>query len=289
MDSYTEFGKGASRLKSFYELIEGLRAYAEKAKPSEVVKAIIERTGYRELLEAGEEPEKAELLDEFVSSAVAFEEQAEEATVDAFLAEIALITDIDNYDTDANAVTLMTIHSAKGLEFPVVFLPGFEEGVFPGDQSITSDRALEEERRLAYVAVTRAKKQLIITHTNTRLLYGQTKQNPLSRFATEIPKNLVTIEQPVKTVYNNVSESKRRYASSQESFVKQTRSAPPAAAKPQASFAALSAGDRVEHVMFGGGVIKSASNMGGDMLYEIEFDKVGTKKLMASFAKLKKL
>ena len=289
LDAYPELGKGAGRLRSFYELMEGLRSYAKNAKPSDVVKQIIERTGYRELLEAGEEPEKAELLDEFVSSAVAFEEQAEEPTVDAFLGEIALITDIDNYDTDANAVTLMTIHSAKGLEFPVVFLPGFEEGVFPGDQSITSDKALEEERRLAYVAITRAKKQLIITHTNTRLLYGQTKQNALSRFATEIPKHLVTIEQPVKTVYSNVSEAKRRYVSSQESFIKNTRMAPVEKKPSKPTFQMLSQGDAVEHLVVGKGKINNVTDMGGDALYEIEFDTVGTKKIMATYAKLKKL
>ncbi len=289
MDGYPELGKGVQKLTPFYTLMEGLRKYAEDASPSEVIREIIRRTGYKEMLEAGEDADKAELLDELVSSAMAFEEDAEEPTVDAFLAEIALITDIDNYDTDANAVTLMTIHSAKGLEFPVVFLPGFEEGVFPGDQSSTSDKALEEERRLAYVAITRAKKQLIITHTNTRLLYGQTRQNPLSRFAMEIPKNLVTIEQPVKTVYNNVSESKRRYASSQESFVKQTRSVPAAPAVKPAPVAAFAVGDTVEHMMFGKGTVKDAKNMGGDMLYEIEFEKLGTKKLMASFAKLKKV
>ncbi len=290
LDSYPELAKGAARLKPFFELLEGLRAYAQTAKPSEVVKAIIERTAYKELLEASEEPEKAQLLDELVSSAMAFEEQAEVPTVDAFLAEIALITDIDNYDDKANAVTLMTVHSAKGLEFPVVFLPGFEEGVFPGEQSAVSETALEEERRLAYVAITRAKKQLIITHTNTRLLYGQTKQNPLSRFAMEIPKNLVTIEQPVKTVYNNVSEAKRRYVSAQESFAKQTRVAPSAPPpKKKEAKEMFGEGDRVEHMMFGVGVIQSAEYMGGDVLYKIEFEKVGVKKLMGSIAKLKKV
>ena len=289
IDSYPEIGKGSLRLKTFYELMEDLRAYAENHKPSEVIKELINRTGYREMLEAGEEPEKADLLDELVSSAMAFEEQSETPDIDTFLGEIALITDIDNYDTDANAVTLMTIHSAKGLEFPTVFLPGFEEGVFPGDQSIQSEKALEEERRLAYVAVTRAKKQLIITHTNTRLLYGQTKQNPLSRFATEIPKNLVTIEQPVKTVYSNVSEAKRRYVSSQESFVKNTRMMIPEKKDPKPALQFLSAGDGVEHMVFGKGKINSVMDMGGDALYEIEFENVGTKKIMATYAKLKKL
>ncbi len=289
IDSYPEIGKGALRLKAFYELVEDLRIYAENHKPSEVIREIISRTGYRDMLEAGEEPEKAELLDELVSSAMAFEEQSETPDIDTFLGEIALITDIDNYDTDANAVTLMTIHSAKGLEFPTVFLPGFEEGVFPGDQSIRSEKDLEEERRLAYVAITRAEKQLIITHTNTRLLYGQTKQNALSRFATEIPKNLVTIEQPVKTVYSNVSEAKRRYVSSQESFVKNTRMNVPEKKETKPAFEALSAGDGVEHMVFGKGRINSVKDMGGDALYEIEFESVGTKKIMATYAKLKKL
>ncbi len=288
IDSYPEIGKGSVRLKQFYDMMEELRRYAEGALPSEVIKTIIEKTGYREMLEQSDEPEKAELLDELVSSAMAFEEQSETPTIDAFLADVALITDIDNYDTDANAVTLMTVHSAKGLEFPTVFLPGFEEGVFPGDQSVQSESALEEERRLAYVAITRAKKQLIITHTNTRLLYGQTKQNPLSRFAMEIPKSLVTIEQPVKTVYSNVSEAKRRYVSSQESFVRNTRMAPPEK-KTAPKLELLSRGDRVDHMVFGKGEVLSVREMGGDALYEIDFGGAGVKKIMASYAKLKKL
>ncbi|MBQ4648562.1 MAG: UvrD-helicase domain-containing protein [Clostridia bacterium] len=289
LDDYPEIGKGAPKLKAFYELMESLRAYAQNHKPSEVIKEVIARTGYREMLNAEDEPDKAELLDELVSSAMAFEEQSETPDLDTFLGEIALVTDIDNYDTEANAVTLMTIHSAKGLEFPTVFLPGFEEGVFPGDQSVQSEKELEEERRLAYVAITRAKKQLIITHTNTRLLYGQTKQNALSRFATEIPKHLVTIEQPVKTVYSNVSEAKRRYVSSQESFIKNTRMAPVEKKPSKPTFQMLSQGDAVEHLVFGKGKINNVTDMGGDALYEIEFDTVGTKKIMATYAKLKKL
>lgn len=287
---YPQLGKSASKLKQFYGLIEGLRRFAENAKPSDVIREIIKRTEYRAMLEESEEPEKAELLDELVSSALTFEEQHEDATIDSFLGDVALITDIDNYDTDSNAVTLMTIHSAKGLEFPVVFLPGFEEGVFPGEQSTLSTAALEEERRLAYVAVTRAKKQLIITHANARLLYGQTKKNPLSRFAMEIPKNLVTIEQPVKNVYNNVSEAKRRFLSSQESFVKNTRTMPHTPAQPkQAPLVAFDVGTVVEHMMFGKGKILSAREMGSDIMYEIEFEKVGVKKLMGSYVKLKKV
>ncbi len=287
IDSCEELSKSAPRLKSFYDLVEGLRAYADTHKVSELIAELIERSGYKSMLIESDEPEKAELLDELVSSAVAFEETAEDKSLEAFLSEVALIADVDNYDEDANAVTLMTIHSAKGLEFPIVFLPGFEEGVFPGDQSTFNDKELEEERRLAYVAITRAKKQLVITHTNTRLLYGQTRQNALSRFAMEIPKSIVKIEQPVKTVYNNVSEAKRRYAASQEAFLKNTgRAEKPINIKTGNDL--FKEGDRVLHVIFGEGTVVSAKPMGGDALYEIDFDTAGTKKLMATFAKLKK-
>ncbi len=287
IDNNGELIKSAPRLKSFFELVEGLRSFAEDHKVSELISELIERSGYKMMLQESDEPEKAELLDELVSSAVAFEESAEDQSLEAFLSEVALIADVDNYDDDANAVTLMTVHSAKGLEFPTVFLPGFEEGVFPGDQSIGNEKALEEERRLAYVAITRAQKQLVITHTNTRLLYGQTKQNPLSRFAMEIPKGIVRIEQPVKTVYNNVSEAKRRYAASQEAFLKNTGRTDNTV-RVKSSAALIAAGERVSHVTFGLGTVVSVKEMGGDALYEIDFDTVGKKKLMASFAKLKK-
>ncbi len=287
IDSHEELSKAAPRLKGFFDLIEGLRAYADTHKVSELISELIERSGYRAMLIEGDEAEKAELLDELVSSAVAFEDSAEDKSLEAFLSEVALIADVDNYDDDANAVTLMTIHSAKGLEFPIVFLPGFEEGVFPGEQSSFNEKDLEEERRLAYVAITRAKKQLVITHTNTRLLYGQTRQNALSRFAMEIPKSIVKIEQPVKTVYNNVSEAKRRYAASQEAFLKNTgRAEKPINIKTGNDL--FQAGDRVLHVIFGEGTVLSVKPMGGDALYEIDFDTAGKKKLMATFAKLKK-
>jgi DNA helicase-2/ATP-dependent DNA helicase PcrA len=131
-------------------------------------------------------------------------DNGETPTLKGFLEEVALISDVDNLDEEKDACTLMTVHSAKGLEFNTVILPGFEEGVFPGTQTMSGTNAdMEEERRLAYVAVTRAKKKLIICHANTRLLYGKTSSNQLSRFALEIPKELVVIEQPMKTVYNH--------------------------------------------------------------------------------------
>ncbi len=287
IDNNPELIKSAPRLKGFFELIEGLRAFAEEHSVSDLIRELIERTGYKFMLMESDEPEKAELLDELVSSAVAFEESAEDKSLEAFLSEVALIADVDNYDDDANAVTLMTVHSAKGLEFPTVFLPGFEEGVFPGDQSIGDPKALEEERRLAYVAITRAQKQLVITHTNTRLLYGQTKQNRLSRFVMEIPKNIVRIEQPVKTVYNNVSEAKRRYAASQEAFLKNTgRAESPVIIKGASEL--FAPGEKVSHVTFGVGTVVSVQAMGGDALYLVNFETVGEKKMMANYAKLKK-
>ena len=286
---YPEIQKSASKLDGFCSLMAELRELSQTITPSELIKSVIERTKYRDMVLASDEPERAENLDELVSAAMMFEENAEDASLAAFLADIALVTDVDNYDTDANAVTLMTVHSSKGLEFPTVFLPAFEDGIFPSTQAIMSGStaALEEERRLAYVAVTRAKEHLVISHTGTRLLYGQTTQNPLSRFVEEIPKNLVTIEQSVKTVYNNVSEAKRKYVSSQQSFIKNVTKAP-AESKPAVE--QFEVGARVDHFSFGKGTVKKLTPMGGDVLYEIEFDRadVGVKKLMGSFAKLRR-
>ncbi|MBQ7647434.1 MAG: ATP-binding domain-containing protein [Clostridia bacterium] len=223
-----------------------------------------------------------------------FEESADDPSLKSFLEDVALVSDIDNYESTANAVTLMTIHSAKGLEFETVFLPGFEEGVFPSQQVMFgSEKEMEEERRLAYVAVTRAKKQLIITYANTRLLYGKTSSNPLSRFATEIPKECVTIEQPVKAPFcNNVSESKRKFVKSRDSFIRNTSSvsARQDAAETPCETLNIAVGDKVSHFTFGEGVVTTVLELsGGDALYGIKFSDGTVRKLMGKFAKLKKL
>jgi DNA helicase-2/ATP-dependent DNA helicase PcrA len=242
----------------------------------------------------------------------------DEPSLTGFLEETALVADVDRYDETADAVVMMTVHSAKGLEFPVVFLPGMEEGLFPGMQTITEGPTeMEEERRLAYVAITRAKKELYILHTRNRLLYGQTMYNPVSRFVSEIPESLIEkldegqannirVQQSRYGEYtygqhgaygNNFNapvQQKRTYYSENATRTAQTPSfgkpvtpvARPAASTAREVFAP---GDRVKHLNFGEGEILSVKSMGADTLYEIMFDTVGTKKLMATYAKLKKL
>ncbi len=296
-ETYPELQKSIPKIKVFQGLIEYLREYAESASVSDLIKEVITKTSYKEyILETEDDKDKAQLPDELVSGALMYEQRAlengETPTLKGFLEEVALLTDVDNMDSSKDAVTLMTVHSAKGLEFNTVFLPGFEEGVFPGTQTMAgSSSEMEEERRLAYVAVTRAKKQLIICHANTRLLYGKTSSNQLSRFALEIPKELVIIEQPMKTVYNhNASESKRKYANSRDSFLKNTTAA---AKNSHHDFTEkgemINVGDRVSHNLFGNGEVLSVLDIKKDFIYEIKFDSGTTKKVMASFCKLKKI
>ena len=210
-------------------------------------------------------------------------------TLTGFLEENALVADVDKYDEKADAVIMMTIHSAKGLEFPIVFLVGMEDGIFPGMQSIMgSDVEIEEERRLAYVAITRAKRELYMTYASSRLLYGKTQYNPPSRFLDEIPKELVLTDAPERRSFVPMDDGdlypEQPYA---PRFERVTVGKP--LRKPTGNAEQLEVGDRVSHMTFGEGEILSVKLMGADLLYEIIFDKVGTKKLMASFAKLKKI
>jgi DNA helicase-2/ATP-dependent DNA helicase PcrA len=206
---------------------------------------------------------------------------------------------VDKYDEDADAVVMMTIHSAKGLEFPIVFLPGMEDGIFPGMQNIMAGPDdMEEERRLAYVAITRAKDQLYISHAKLRMLYGRTQCNPVSRFVGEIPDELIYEDIPRNPYYYAPQQTQQKvkvYYS--EPAQKSTTGFDPynfvgtkATQKTvQKGNLSLKEGDRVFHITFGEGEIMSARSMGGDVLYEVVFDKVGTKKLMGTYAKLKKL
>jgi DNA helicase-2/ATP-dependent DNA helicase PcrA len=208
-----------------------------------------------------------------------FEERTEEPTLSGFLEEVALVSDIDKYDENADAVTLMTIHSAKGLEFPIVFLPGMEEHVFPGQQSIMTPGEIDEERRLAYVAITRAKKSLIITHAKERMLYGMTQRNPVSRFVREIGEEYLDIQRERP----RTSFIQRTEATKQNSFSFAYKKAETKAIVP------FEVGDRVNHFTFGDGTVLGVTPMSSDYMYEIAFDTVGTKKLMATYvAKLMK-
>ncbi|MBQ8213252.1 MAG: UvrD-helicase domain-containing protein, partial [Clostridia bacterium] len=336
--SFTALERSRATLEQFAALINSLSELSKTVTLDVLFDAILDRSGYRQMLiDAGPaEAERLENLDEFKSGILEYMEENDEPTLTGFLEETALVADVDRYDESADAVVMMTIHSAKGLEFPIVFLPGMEDGLFPGMQTITAGESeMEEERRLAYVAITRAKKELYIIHTKNRLLYGQTMYNPVSRFVSEIPSTLVEKpdddntftgfgsgfgsrasggfgggyggfgSRPSGNVYGSrgaeaPAAQKRTYYSERPAPV----SVPRPAAKPVAERATVgkplqtprpaskeifSAGDRVRHMTFGDGEIISVRPMGADTLYEIVFDRVGTKKLMATYAKLKKI
>ena len=267
----------ANSMVSFAKVIDSLIDDVESMELSTLVRETIKRTGYEAaLLALGQsEAERLENLDSLCEAVREYENAAEEPTLSGFLEEVALVSDVDRYDENADAVTLMTIHSSKGLEFPVVFLPGMEENVFPGSQSISMPSEIEEERRLAYVAITRAKKQLIITHARERMLFGMTQRNLLSRFVREIDQQYLDIQNEKKmatarTSFGGSSTPKydfNNYAKTEKKPV----------------VASFSVGDAVNHITFGRGEILSVIPMSTDFMYEIAFDNVGTKKLMASY------
>lgn len=284
---YIALARSASAIKGFVELIETLREFAESATVAELIDRTLELSGYREMLVAGGEPERDRLenINQLISNAYEYAENTEEASLTGFLEDVALVSEVDRYDEEADAVVMMTMHSAKGLEFPIVFLPGMEEGVFPGQQSTASDEELEEERRLAYVAVTRARKRIFMTRTHSRMLYGQTRFNPPSRFISEMPPECIDDETPVtENVYRHTVRNEPptpKYRDGAGVRVNVVKTPPP----PKEFFFP---GTIVRHRTFGRGEVIEAKQMGADIMYEIIFDDVGTKKLMASFAKLER-
>ena len=289
-EKYPVLSKVAPKLADFVSIIKTLRGIARTERLSVLVENTIERTGYRNMiLMMGEsELDRLENIQELVSTALEYEqrvaENGEEATLTGFLEEIALVADIDNYDSEADAVSLMTVHSAKGLEFPVVFLPGLEEGIFPGMQSMSDPQELEEERRLAYVALTRAKDRIYISHVRERLIYGRTSHNQLSRFAKEIPEDIVNSE---VQIHNRDGQSFRER--NKRKPIELSGELKKAERPEQSKRELFEAGDEVQHANFGHGRILTATPIASDMLYEVVFDTVGTKKLMGAYAKLKKL
>lgn len=295
-DKYTALGKASEKLLEFANLINYLTRLVSEVSLETLINQVMDKSGYRQMLiDAGEvERDRLENLEEFLTGAIEYENNYSDdgsytSVLEGFMEETALVADVDRYDESADAVVLMTAHSAKGLEFPYVFLPGMEEGLFPSMQSVMASEAeIEEERRLAYVAITRAKRELFIVHANQRMLYGRTQFNPESRFLREIPESLIAREKSPydkqKTVssYMDRSFDKPQYDTLTISAVQR---------KPAVSAQkdVLEAGDRVFHATFGEGDLISVKRMGADWLYEVVFDKVGTKKLMATYAKLKKI
>ncbi len=295
---YSALSRSVAALHGFSNMIFELRRLLDTdIKLDAFVNNVLDRSGYRGMLiDAGEEEkDRLDNIEEFISVVVDYMERAEEPTLADFLAENALVSDVDRYDENADAVVMMTIHSAKGLEFPVVFLPGMEDGIFPGMQNIlASDAEMEEERRLAYVAITRAKDLLYIIHTERRILYGRTTYNPISRFATEIPDGLIErIDDRISSRIDAEAQRvpKEYYSSPAKSFAaeKVTVTGSLFTKQSAARRSSFAEGDRVLHPTFGEGEILSVKPMGADTLYEVTFDKVGTKKLMATYARLKKL
>ena len=309
-DEYTALAKNAPKLREFAEIFEGMR---DVTLPSEAIEKLAVRSGYMDMLRAeGFEGEtKIENVQEFISAAVEYEKRCEESEVDptmsGFLEEISLISDVDKYDANADAVVLMTVHSAKGLEFPVVFLAGMEDGIFPSTQNIGEPSEMSEERRLAYVAITRAKDQLYITHAKNRLMYGKSAYNPLSRFVKmEIPPHLLEFDRPKpappRAQYSQygqrpMSQSRQPERSYFREFNRPVEIGSTPKPKPQAGksgaaqygITKMDAGTRVRHSIFGAGTILSSRDMGGDVLYEVKFDSGEVKKLMATFARLEKI
>ena len=293
MEHASEFvalSKAEGKFAPFVEMIRKLQEIAKTEKLSTLIEKTLELSGYRDMLLAaeldGESTDRRENVEEFVSNAVEYENTVENATLSSFLEEISLVADIDEYDEDTDAVVLMTIHSAKGLEFPVVFIPGMEDGLFPSQQSAFSPDELEEERRLAYVAITRAKERLFLIGARERVMYGRTQYNVRSRFIDEIDPAFLTSDmpRPKQRPRLNLTE-KKKVNISNELF---SRSAVSENVGRSASLESFSIGDRVRHMTFGSGTILSVREMGSDIMYEIAFDNVGTKKLMATYAKLKK-
>ena len=297
-DEYETLARAAGRLMKFCDLISELHEKVDSMHLDELFKEVVERTEYLNYLKSDAEKgqERIDNISELVTNLVTYENENEEATLSGFLEEVALMTDIDNYNAQADAVVLMTLHSAKGLEFPVVFIPGMEEGIFPGAQSMYSTQEVEEERRLCYVGITRAKQKLYLSHANTRLLFGSTSRNLPSRFLVEIPEHLLekTGRRSVFSQANlfdndtHISGGYSRYEGTGFLQRERSRASAASAAKPKAPAQTYQTGDTVVSKVFGKGVILSVKPMGNDNLLEVAFETVGTKKLMANFAKLEK-
>ena len=329
-DEYADLQRASAKIKGFIAMMDALRDKLEQPDvlPHDVYREMLEVTGYQKMweLQGEAEAERVQNLQELESAIRKYEDESDEgaASLAGFLEEASLMTDVDNYDADADTVVLMTMHAAKGLEFPTVFLPGMEDGVFPSLQTMFEPDKMEEERRLCYVAITRARERLIITNAVSRLMYGQTNRNRPSRFLNDIPpavkaETKKTTARPfmteafggnrggfdggfggyghrsggVRTSYDDSrmpdyeSYSQETPPAAARSSWAATPATPPKPATPAAP-CAWQVGDRVKHNAFGSGTVKAASPMGNDVLLTIAFDKIGEKKLMGKFARLEK-
>ena len=317
-------GKAAAKIRPFVLFIQSMKAKAKLLSVADLLQEVIETTGYVRELEAegtDEAEARIENIDELISKAVDYAEGEEAPTLNGFLENVALVADIDSFDENSDYVVLMTLHSAKGLEFPNVYLAGLEDGLFPSYMSITSDNSqaeIEEERRLAYVGITRAKKNLTITSARVRMVRGQTQYGKVSRFVREIPPELLsgkiyepkTKEDPIEqSTFQKARKAFRTVPSyggsgygkevgeGYGSTFHSSKATKPVYTKVEnqrdfgSAGGALSyqVGDRVHHIKFGDGEVMAIVSGGRDYEVTVDFDKVGTKKMFASFAKLKKI
>ena len=294
-DDYPEFKTAIKKLLSFSEIIQSLIKLKDTVTIEELTGRILNDTGYMPALvmeDTTESKTRIENLGEFISVITEFEKNEETGnTLGEFLENISLVSDIDGYDENEDSAVLMTIHSAKGLEFPIVFLSGLEEGLFPGMRSMESDDDIEEERRLCYVAITRAKEQLYITKTISRTIHGKTMPTTASRFFREIPveylEDKTTLQPKVAKVMQDLGV---RNAAAPKKEVYMTKGfGSSVKSSGSTDYSKFKAGDAVEHRTFGRGEILKATPCGNDCILEIQFESIGFKRLMAAFAKVKKI
>ena len=283
---FETLSRKSAALKAAANLFDELDELADTLRLDELIDAVAEKSGYIKAMQAlGEEGSgRIENINELKSNAMTLLEEDPETTLPDFLEQVALVSDLDSYDGDLDRVSLMTMHSAKGLEFDTVFMVGAEDNIFPSYRSMNDPAEMEEERRLAYVAITRAKRMLYITHTSYRVLYGQTMRNKLSTFVREIPENL--IEKVGERVHRPASEWKKPV---KPNYLAQETAMAAAKPTPVISGIVFAAGDRVKHNVFGQGTVADAKRMGNDTMLTINFDNGQTKKVMANFARIEKV
>ena len=294
-DEIPSLGRGAAKIRSFVDFIQKFRSQVEYLSVTELLQKIIEETGYVEELKAENTEEskgRIENIDELISKAVSYEQETEHPSLSGFLEDVALVSDLDSVNEEENRVLLMTLHSAKGLEFPQVYLAGMEEGVFPSYLSIVSGdfENLEEERRLCYVGITRAMKELTMTAAHQRMIRGETQYNRVSRFVREIPREYVELGKKTadRSSVKIPEKTADTYAKMRQIYQQNTFS-PKKFEVKKATSLDYQEGDTVRHIKFGNGTVLQITDGGKDFEVTVDFEKVGVKKMFASFAKLKKV
>jgi len=297
-DEYAPLQRSVQKLQLFAKCISDVADEADLLLPHQILERVLDKSGYLVALQAeGDEGrERTENVQELVSSMIQYENESDHPSLIDYLDGVSLMTDIDQYNSEQDCVVMMTLHSAKGLEFHTVFLVGMEEGIFPGNQSIyaASEKEIEEERRLMYVGITRAKQKLYLTNAFQRLLFGMTNRNRPSRFLAEIPAEYIENlkkSSAFSTSFGADFSGVKTASSAPAAYHAKARSASTAFSSVAVSSTAvtpLKVGDRVKHKAFGGGLVVQAVPTGGDVLLTIAFDSIGTKKLMQKFAKLEK-